>query len=191
MTGQVTQTARQRAAGTVKPAALALCLVLLGQAAFAQTALGTTPNIVEISARLVTSGQPPAQVLAGLGAQGYGAVVYLAPPSVPDAVADEDRIVSRQGLVFVHIPIPFDKPSEADLQALAAVLQGLADRKVLVHCQVNMRASSMVFLYRVTTLKEDPRAAYDAVARVWAPDGVWRRFIQAQLRRHGVDFEPF
>ena len=175
----------------MRRAALALCGVVLQQAALAQPALGTTPNVVEISARLVTSGQPSAQVLSGLGAQGFGAVVYLAPPSVPDAVADEDRIVSRQGLVYAHITIPFDKPSAADLQALSAVHSGLADRKVLVHCQVNMRASAMVFLYRAITLKEDPRAAYDMVGRVWAPDGVWRRFIQAQLREHGVNFEPF
>jgi hypothetical protein len=28
-------------------------------------------------------------------------------------------------------------------------MNGLGDRKVLVHCQVNRRASSMTFLYRV------------------------------------------
>ena len=69
------------------------------------------------------------------------------------------------------------------------MLGALADRKVLVHCQVNMRASSMVFLYRTITLKEQPLAAYHAVQRVWSPNGAWRKLIEGQLRKHGISFE--
>ena len=116
-------------------------------------------------------------------------MIYLAPPSVQDAVRDEHLIVARQGLVFINIPIRFDAPTDADFDAFAAALRGLADRKVLIHCQINLRASSMVFLYRAIVLKEDPRLAYDAVERVWVPEGAWRGFIENQLRRHGVNFE--
>lgn len=65
------------------------------------------------------------------------------------------------------------------------------DKKVLVHCQVNMRASSMVFLYRVLRLKEPPERAYEAVEQVWSPRGAWRRLIVEQLREHGIAFEPY
>jgi len=147
------------------------------------------PNVVEISPRIVTSGQPSATALGKLKEQGYAAVIYLAPPSVQDAVRDEHLIVARQGLVFINIPIRFDAPTDADFDAFAAALRGLADRKVLIHCQINLRASSMVFLYRAIVLKEDPRLAYDAVEKVWVPEGAWRGFIENQLRRHGVNFE--
>ena len=83
---------------------------------------------------------------------------------------DEHLIVARQGLTFINIPIRFDNPTEADFETFAAVLRGLGNRKVLVHCQINLRASSMVFLYRTIVHKEDPRVAYDAVSRVWVPD---------------------
>jgi protein tyrosine phosphatase (PTP) superfamily phosphohydrolase (DUF442 family) len=92
------------------------------------------PNLVEISPRLVTSGQPSAEALATLAAQGFEAVVYLAPPTVPDAVRDEALIVGRQGLVFVNLPIRFDKPTERDFETLTALLRALGDRKVRVHC---------------------------------------------------------
>jgi protein tyrosine phosphatase (PTP) superfamily phosphohydrolase (DUF442 family) len=147
------------------------------------------PNVVEVSPRLVTSGQPTTAALAGLKALGFGAVVYLAPPNVEDAVHDEQLIVTRQGLAFVNIPIRFDDPTEADFETFAAILAALAPRKVLVHCQVNMRASSLVFLYRAVKLKEDPRAAYEAVSRIWTPNPAWRRLIEAQLRKHKVAFE--
>lgn len=169
----------------------ALLLVLASSAAWAQLKPGAAPNIVEVSPRLVTSGQPTAEALAGLRAQGFDAVVYLAPPTVSDAVRDEAFIVGRQGLVFANIPIRFDAPTEQDFEVFAAVLKGLADRRVLVHCQINLRASSMVFLYRVIAAKEDPARAYEAVAAVWSPEGAWKRYLQTMLRKHGVDFEPY
>jgi len=116
-------------------------------------------------------------------------VIYLAPPTVHDAVRDEALIVASQGLVFVNIPIRFDGPTDADYEAFAAALKGLGNRKVLVHCQVNLRASSMVFLYRAIVLKEDPKPAYDAVEKVWVPEGPWRRLIEDELRKHHINFE--
>ena len=66
----------------------------------------------------------------------------------------------------------------------------LRDRKVLVHCQVNMRASSMTFLYRVIVGGEKPDA-YEAVAKVWSPEGPWKRLLTDQLRKAGIAFEPY
>ncbi|MGH6624287.1 MAG: protein tyrosine phosphatase family protein [Burkholderiaceae bacterium] len=157
----------------------------------AQRPLSGAPNMVEISSQLVTAGQPPADALARLGEQGFQAVIYLAPPTVSDAVRDEALIVGRQGLVYVNIPIRFDNPTERDFETFAAILRGLAGRKVLVHCQINMRASTMVFLYRAIIAKEDPRIAYDAVSKVWTPEGPWKRLVQELLRKHKIDFEPF
>jgi len=174
--------------------ALASALWLVGCCACAatpETPALSAPNVVAITPRLVTSGQPPAQTLAALGSQGFQAVIYLAPPTVNDAVRDEAVIVGRQGLVYANIPIRFDGPTEQDYEAFAAMLGALAERKVLVHCQINMRASSLVFLYRAIALKDDPERAYDAVARIWSPDGAWKRFIVTMLRKHGVGFEPY
>jgi protein tyrosine phosphatase (PTP) superfamily phosphohydrolase (DUF442 family) len=147
------------------------------------------PNMVEITPRLVTSGQPTAEGLNRLKAEGFDAVIYLAPASVPDALRDEQLIVTKQGITFVNIPVRFDNPTEADFETFAAVLAALGPRKVLVHCQVNLRASSMVFLYRAIKLKEEPRVAYEAVTKVWNPDRAWRRLIEDQLRKNQVAFE--
>lgn len=149
------------------------------------------PNVVTISPRLVTSGQPGAEALASLAAQGFGAVIYLAPPTVPDAIAGEAEIVRQQGLEFINIPIGFGTPTEADFQSFVAAMERLRDRKVLVHCQVNMRASSMTFLYRAIVLHEKPELAYEAVARVWSPQGPWKSLMVSQLRKAGIQFEPY
>jgi protein tyrosine phosphatase (PTP) superfamily phosphohydrolase (DUF442 family) len=170
---------------------LVLAPMLLVSAFRTQAAELSAPNIVPIAQNLVTSGQPTKASLSSLGEQGYGAVIYLAPPSVPDAVRDEGAIVGEQGLTFVNIPIRFGNPTEQDFELFAGALNALRNKKVLVHCQVNMRASSMVFLYRVLVGKEDPERAYQAVEKVWSPDGKWKQFIVTMLQKHGVAFEPY
>ena len=148
-------------------------------------------NQVDISPQLTTSGQPTAEQLGNLAAQGYEAVIYLAPPTVGDAVKEEPLIVGKQGLVWINIPIRFGAPTDKDFETFAAVVNALGPRKILVHCQVNMRASSMVFLYRTLIRKEDPHKAYEAVTRIWVPDGPWKTLVQGQLKKHGVQFDPF
>lgn len=159
--------------------------------AVAVQAQAEPPNLVPVSPQLVTSGQPSADWLRSLKSKGYDAVVYLAPPTVPDAVPDEALIVASQGLVFINLPIAFDQPDAKHLDQFSALMKSLAGRKVLVHCQVNLRASTMVFLYRATALRDDPAAAWALVSRIWVPDGPWRDLVQSQLKRHEVKFDPF
>jgi protein tyrosine phosphatase (PTP) superfamily phosphohydrolase (DUF442 family) len=149
------------------------------------------PNVVAISPRLVTSGQPTAESLTHLAEQGFKAVIYLAPPTVSDAIPNERDIVLRQGLEFVNIPIAFGEPTEADFEQFVEAMNRFRDRKVLVHCQVNMRASSMTFLYRVIVGLERPEQAFESVARVWSPGGPWKRLLISQLRKAQIAFEPY
>ena len=174
---------------TSRSTLVAFSLLLVGLTARAQTI--AAPNVVTISDKLVTSGQPTAHALAGLGRLGFQAVIYLAPNTVADAIKEEPEILARQGIEFVHIPIPFGSPEEKHFIAASAALERLKSKKVLVHCQINLRASSIVFLHRVIWGKEDPARAYEAVAAVWSPERPWRRFLEAQLSRHDIKFEPY
>jgi protein tyrosine phosphatase (PTP) superfamily phosphohydrolase (DUF442 family) len=160
-------------------------------ASFSQPRALKAPNVVQIGPSLVTSGQPGREALSTLSALGFQAVIYLAPSAVSDAVKDEPELISKQGIEFVYIPIPFAKPEEHHFREVSAALTRLGGKKVLVHCQVNMRASSMVFLHRVITEKQDPAKAYDAVAAVWSPEGAWRSLLLTQLRKNSIAFEPY
>jgi protein tyrosine phosphatase (PTP) superfamily phosphohydrolase (DUF442 family) len=149
------------------------------------------PNVVPISATIVTSGQPTATSLAQLGAQGFVADIYLAPVTVDSAVPGEEDIVRKQGLDFVNIPIQFGKPTDADFQSFVAAMNRYKGRKVLVHCEVNMRASSMTFLYRTIIEHVDPQEAYEAVSKVWVPRGAWHDLITTELAKANIAFTPY
>lgn len=149
------------------------------------------PNFIAIHPRLATSGQPTAHALTTLGSHGFQAVVYLAPSTVSNAVKNEPELLAEQNITFIHIPIPFGAPEASHVMALFDALDSLQDRKVLIHCEINMRASAMVFLYRVIQRKETPAVAYEAVARVWSPRGVWRSLITEQLALNHIPFELY
>jgi protein tyrosine phosphatase (PTP) superfamily phosphohydrolase (DUF442 family) len=147
------------------------------------------PNVVVVSPNLVTAGQPTRESLLQLNAEGYAAVISLAPGNTADAVADEAAILKAQGIEFVHVPIPWQTPEASHLAATAAALQRFQGRKVLVHCQMNMRASAVTFLYRAIYAKEDPAAAWADVKKTWTPDGQWAKFVDDQLLANGIAFK--
>ncbi len=146
------------------------------------------PNVVTISKKLVTAGQPTETALAGLSKQGFQAVIYLAPSTVPDAISKEPEIIRGQGIEFVNIPVVFSNPTDDDFRSFTEAMNRFKGRKVLVHCQVNRRASAMTFLYRVIEKKEKPSKAYKDVLKVWTPQDQWRDFLNTQLAKAGISF---
>jgi protein tyrosine phosphatase (PTP) superfamily phosphohydrolase (DUF442 family) len=147
------------------------------------------PNVRVISPLLVTAGQPDRASLQRLKAEGYAAVISLAPGNTSDAVPDQAAILAAQGVEFVHIPIPWQTPEAMHLEEMATTMQRLKGRKVLVHCQMNMRASALTFLYRTIHEKEDPATAWSDVKPLWTPTNQWAEFINGQLRAHRIAFD--
>ncbi len=147
------------------------------------------PNVVVATPLLVTAGQPDRASLLKLKAEGYAAVISLAPGNTADAVADEAEILRAQGIEFVHVPIPWQAPEASHLQATAAALKRYQGKKVLVHCQMNMRASAVTFLYRTIYAQEEPAAAWVAVKKVWTPKDQWAKYVDEQLLVNGIAFK--
>jgi protein tyrosine phosphatase (PTP) superfamily phosphohydrolase (DUF442 family) len=148
------------------------------------------PNVSVLSSTFVTAGQPNRESLLRLKSEGYDAVIYLAPGTSADAIADEAQIVRDQGIEFVHVPIPWQAPEAQHLDAAASALTRLQGKKVLLHCQLNMRASAIAFLYRTIYAKEDPKLAWADLQKVWTPKDQWDKFVREQLQVHGIEFVP-
>ena len=165
--------------------------VYLGLPYVLRTADSAPPlNTVVVSDRLATSGQPSAAQLRRLRAEGYAAVINLAPPDSYGAIPDEALIVAQQGLQYINIPVRWGRPMAADWERFRSALDSQGDRKVWVHCQLNMRASVFVLLRRVIDERVPFDRAVQAVHAVWVPNAVWAEFIRSTLERHGVSIDP-
>jgi protein tyrosine phosphatase (PTP) superfamily phosphohydrolase (DUF442 family) len=162
-------------------------------------------NFLPINDRLATAGQPTREQFADVSAAGYELVVNLAPSDSSNAIPDETGAVAGNGMQYVHIPVDWQAPRLEDLARFFGVMEQNRGRRVFVHCAMNLRVSSFVYLYRV--LREnvpEPEAAVPlnemwgrvaayakgrpptstaaAVANsFYLPDGIWRRFIDQAL----------
>ena len=128
--------------------------------------------------RLTTSGQPTEEQLADLAGRGVRHVVNLGLHTHEKALPDEAATVSGLGMSYTHLPVDFQKPTAADVDAFYAVMDRLQGEVVHVHCIANYRVSAFLYRYRVDVLgwpEDRARADLDAV---WRPEGVWQALVE-------------
>jgi len=144
-------------------------------------------NCRPVDADLVTSGQPSEDQLASVAREGFEVVINLALHDNPRySLRDEAGLVRRLGMQYVHIPVQFDAPTEADLLAFFAAMDLHRHRKMLIHCAANKRVTAFLGLYRVIQQGWPPEEAFSLMRSVWEPDPVWSAFISAMLgKRRG------
>ncbi len=144
-------------------------------------------NYMAYTESLASSGQPSALEFEALARAGVERVIYLAFLDHDTSVPNEDRIVRGLGMQFAHIPVVWSAPSLADFELFSAVMRQSEGANTLVHCQVNWRASSFVFLYRAIYQGVPMNDAVLALNSIWTPSEEWRKFIVDVLKAHNLE----
>lgn len=127
--------------------------------------------------RITTSGQPSEQQLADLAALGIRHVINLALHTHDKALPDEAASLSRLGVRYIHIPVKFEAPAEADFAEFCRVMATMDDEPVHIHCIANLRVSAFLYRWQRDNLGRDEAAARELMDSVWQPGGVWATFI--------------
>lgn len=139
-------------------------------------------NYRQVTPRLATSGQPDETEFAAIAAAGYGVVINLALHDNPRyALADEPGTVAALGMRYIHIPVQFDAPAEADLAAFFAAMDEHKNAKLWIHCAANKRVSVFLGLYLNLRCGEPVEHAFRLQRDIWTPDAVWSRFLGLHL----------
>jgi protein tyrosine phosphatase (PTP) superfamily phosphohydrolase (DUF442 family) len=142
-------------------------------------------NFLPLSATLYTGGMPRADQLADAARQGVEMVVNLAPHTVQDALPDETELVTSLGMQYVNIPVIWNTPTREGLDRFMDLMDQNRDKKILVHCQANFRATAFVAMYRILRLGWDPEAAMAGMHKIWDAEDypIWKMFIEETLRK--------
>jgi protein tyrosine phosphatase (PTP) superfamily phosphohydrolase (DUF442 family) len=141
-------------------------------------ALTGIKNFIPIDERLATGGQPTEAQLADVAAAGFGAVINLGLLDPGYCLRDEEGLAASLGLRYRQIPVSFDAPTMDDLRTFIEVMDGLADRRVFVHCAANYRVSVFMALWGQLRLGWTPERADRLIERLWRPSSVWGEFLQ-------------
>lgn len=136
-------------------------------------------NWRRIDSRLTTSGQPSESELAQIAALGVRYVINLGLSSHEKALPNEAATVGALGMTYLHIPIDFQHPTEADYQSFCAAMTETGDAPTHVHCIANYRVSALLYRYRRDALGVDEAMARADLERIWTPNAVWAALIDA------------
>lgn len=135
-------------------------------------------NYKKISDHIHTSGQPQEDEFAQIGALGVKTIINLAMPDSKGALANEGRLVSQNGMNYVHIPVVWEAPKPEQFDLFSSLMDQHADRGVLIHCALNWRVSSFVFMYRTKVLGHDKAEARKIMEEIWEPNEIWTEFME-------------
>lgn len=148
--------------------------------------LSDISNYQQYSELFSSAGQPTALQLEKIEQQGFERVIYLAFTDDDTAIEDEDRVVKQLGMDYVHIPVDWENPALADFKTFVRVMGNENTTRTLLHCQVNFRASTFSFLYRVAIQNAPVLDAKEDLDSVWAPNETWYRFIRTVLADYNL-----
>ena len=143
-------------------------------------------NYKEYSPTFASAGQPGEEHWQAVRDAGFGQVIYIAMSNSRSALAGEDAIVKELGMDYVHIPVIWDAPSPSDFYAFASIMQREPDRKTLLHCAANYRASAFAFLYRAIYEDVPVAVAKADMNEIWRPNETWRNLVFEVLAENGI-----
>ena len=152
-------------------------------------ALSEVINFRQYSDRFASAGQPTREQYQSIAEEGFERVVYIAFTNNPNALSDADQVVKELGMEYMQVPVDFSNPLPDEFYAFADYMERNRDKKTLLHCQVNARATAFSFLYRVIYDDVSIMDAKTDMNTVWQPNEVWRDFIFEVLAQNNIDAE--
>ncbi|MEE4217766.1 MAG: protein tyrosine phosphatase family protein [Xanthomonadales bacterium] len=164
-----------------------MAVILLTAACAARAGdLSDIENYREYSPSFSSAGQPGEEQFGLLKREGFERIVYIAFNSSRGAVENEDQVAKDLGMDYVQVPVAWEKPLKSDFYAFAGAMQQEPQKKTLLHCQANYRASAFAFLYRVLYQGVPVAEAKAAMNSVWQPDETWKELIFDVLHENGI-----
>ncbi len=138
-------------------------------------------NYKQLTELIHTAGQPTKEELGAIVRSGFEVVIYLALLESKTAVPDERALIEDAGLVFEHLPVVFKNPLKSDFDRFCDLMGKYRGKKCFIHCEVNMRVSVFMALYRIKVLGWRYEEAIKDVHDIWKPDETWSAFMQRML----------
>jgi len=112
-------------------------------------------NYIKVNKQISTAGQPTKEQFETIAKEGFDVVINLAMHN-KGALKKEDKIVSKNGMLYFHLPITWKNPELDRLELFIRLLEMLekGNKKVFIHCIKNHRVSVFMHVYKKTVWKE-------------------------------------
>jgi protein tyrosine phosphatase (PTP) superfamily phosphohydrolase (DUF442 family) len=142
-------------------------------------------NFLAVSENLYTGGMPTSEQLHDAAREGVELVINLAPHEVSNALPKESELVTSLGMQYINIPVIWNTPTKDGLDRIMDIIDENRNRKILVHCQANFRATAFMALYRILRQGWNAEDAMEGMHQIWDAEDypIWKMFIEENLKR--------
>jgi uncharacterized protein (TIGR01244 family) len=153
-------------------------------------------NYIRIDELVATAGQPSEAQFREAREAGYEIVINLAPDGLETSLPDEGKLLEALGIEYHHIPVAWAEPRLEQLEQFEALMDSVAGRPTLIHCQANYRVTAFFAMYATFKLGWEDERADALIDRIWAAradyqmDENWKNFIAAARQRRLRDAGP-
>lgn len=146
-------------------------------------------NFYQFSESVLTSGQPSATQLANAHNSGVKVVINLVPEYESVYNPNQENILANQGIEYFHVPVSWHNPSDNEFSAFLSAMDRVGDRKVLVHCWANARASALVTAHKVIRSKGTGTEELKQLDTIWSEvagydlvkNSKWQNFLRKSI----------
>ena len=134
-------------------------------------------NWRRLDEKITLSGQPSKDQLAMIRDLGVTHVINLGLGHGEGALEDEPQVVAALGMEYIHIPVDFENPTDADFEAFSKAMDALKGAPIHVHCIYNARVTAFIYRYSKTGQTISEADAYALMDGIWRPGDDWADFI--------------
>ena len=138
-------------------------------------------NYIKVNKSISTSGRLEKEQIKLVAKKGFDVVINLAMHN-KGALQKEDKIVSKNKMIYIHIPITWKKPEINRLKLFLATLKTLHEnnKRVFIHCIMNYRASVFIYQYKKTILKQ--KNLKFIAPKEFKPNKKWQNIIDLDIK---------
>ena len=100
--------------------------------------------------QVITAGLPTIEEFSLLQQAGVKTVINLIPNNNPNALKNEQKVVTDLGMQYHNISVDWQQPTLENVEQFFALMRANNNQPVLIHCAANYRASAFYYLYLAT-----------------------------------------
>jgi len=138
-------------------------------------------NYIKINDNISSSGQPTKEQFEEIAKDNYEIIINLSSDNSENKLENEDEILSKLGLIYIHLPVDFLSPTKKNLKDFIDILSFFSEKKVWVHCIMNYRVSAFMYVYHKYILKTPFENINLEVFEKWSPDEKWQEIMKTSL----------
>lgn len=135
-------------------------------------------NYAQLNDRIGTAGQPKKDQFQLIAEHGFETVINIAMPEHADSIDNEASLVTRLGMNYIHLPVPFDCPKIHHLQQFCRLLQAQQQRRLFIHCIMNYRVSVFIYHYLIAVEGYAQQDARSPIFARWEIEPEWQAMME-------------